>query len=38
MNNPRANIENLIIEGDLEGLLNGAAEIHGHYCPGLAIG
>jgi len=38
MDNPRANIERLIINGDLEGLLNGAAEIHGHYCSGLAIG
>jgi len=28
----------LISEGDLPGLLNRAAEIHGHYCPGLALG
>jgi len=35
---PRAIIEKLISEGDLVGLLNRAAEIHGHYCPGLALG
>jgi formylmethanofuran dehydrogenase subunit E len=37
-NNPRAIIENLIAAGDLAGLMNRAAEIHGHYCPGLALG
>jgi len=36
--NPRTIIENLIAEEDLAGLLNRAAEIHGHYCPGVALG
>ncbi len=36
--NPRAIIEKLIAEGDLADLLNRAAEIHGHYCPGVALG
>ena len=36
--NPRVIIEKLISEGDLAGLINRAAEIHGHYCPGLALG
>ena len=38
MDNPRADIENMIINDDLRGLLERSAEIHGHYCPGLAIG
>ncbi len=36
--NPRTIIEKLIAEEDLAGLMNRAAEIHGHYCPGLALG
>jgi formylmethanofuran dehydrogenase subunit E len=36
--NPRAAIERLISEGDLKGLIDRAAEVHGHYCPGLALG
>ena len=36
--NPRTTIEKLITAGDLPGLLNRAAELHGHYCPGLALG
>jgi formylmethanofuran dehydrogenase subunit E len=36
--NPRTIIEKLIAADDLPGLLNRAAEIHGHYCPGLALG
>jgi formylmethanofuran dehydrogenase subunit E len=31
--NPRTIIEKLIAADDLPGLLNRAAEIHGHYCP-----
>lgn len=36
--NPRENIENMLKDDDLHGLLDRAAEIHGHYCPGLASG
>lgn len=35
---PRAHIENMIIEGKLEELLIAAGQIHGHFCPGLALG
>ncbi len=35
---PRAVVETLIAAGDLPGLLRRAAELHGHYCPGLASG
>jgi len=35
---PRAEIEQLIKRGDLEGLLRRAGEIHGHYCTYLAYG
>jgi formylmethanofuran dehydrogenase subunit E len=36
--NPRAPIEVLIREGDLEGLLRKAGELHGHFCPYVALG
>lgn len=36
--NPRKGIEELIRRGDLEGLLNRAGELHGHFCPYLALG
>lgn len=36
--NPRKGIEDLIRRGDLEGLLNKAGELHGHFCPHLALG
>jgi len=36
--NPRAGITGLIQKADLKGLLERAAEVHGHYCPGLASG
>ena len=35
---PRAAIEKLLAEGDLEALFEKAAEIHGHYCSHLALG
>jgi formylmethanofuran dehydrogenase subunit E len=35
---PRAEIEQLIQKGDLESLLNKAAELHGHFCSYLAYG
>ncbi|MGQ9523195.1 MAG: FmdE family protein, partial [Anaerolineae bacterium] len=35
---PRAPIEALIREGDLKGLLEKAGELHGHFCPFLALG
>lgn len=35
---PRSEIKGLLAEGDLEKLLNKAAEIHGHYCSHLALG
>jgi formylmethanofuran dehydrogenase subunit E len=35
---PREKIKNMLSDGDLHGLLERAAEIHGHYCPGLAAG
>jgi formylmethanofuran dehydrogenase subunit E len=36
--NPRAPIEALIREADLEGLLRKAGELHGHFCPYVALG
>lgn len=36
--NPRKKIKALLAEGDLEGLLDKAAEIHGHYCSYVALG
>ena len=40
MNNedPREEIKKLLRGGDLTGLLVRAAQLHGHYCPGLAFG
>ncbi len=35
---PRMEIEKLIAQNDLEGLMIKAAQIHGHFCPGLAMG
>jgi formylmethanofuran dehydrogenase subunit E len=35
---PREEIEQLIQKGDLESLLNKAAELHGHFCSYLAYG
>ena len=36
--NPRSEIEVLIIKNDLETILLKSEELHGHYCPGLALG
>jgi formylmethanofuran dehydrogenase subunit E len=36
--NPRAPIEALIRQGDLESLLRKAGELHGHFCPYVALG
>jgi len=36
--NPRKEIEELIRQGDLEGLLRKAGALHGHFCPYLALG
>jgi len=36
--NPREEIERLMGAGDLEGLLRKAGELHGHFCPYLALG
>ena len=36
--NPRAPIEAMIRKGDLEGLLKKAGELHGHFCPYVALG
>ena len=36
--NPRALIEAMIRRGDLEGLLKKAGELHGHFCPYVALG
>lgn len=36
--NPRGEIEGLIRTGDLEGLLRKTGELHGHFCPYLALG
>jgi formylmethanofuran dehydrogenase subunit E len=35
---PRAPIEAMILQGDLEGLLCKAGELHGHFCPFVALG
>ena len=35
---PRTPIEDLIREGDIEGLLHKAGELHGHFCPFVALG
>jgi formylmethanofuran dehydrogenase subunit E len=35
---PRMEIEKLIAQNDLEELMIKAAQIHGHFCPGLAMG
>lgn len=35
---PRMEIEKLIAQNDMEGLMIKAAQIHGHFCPGLAMG
>jgi formylmethanofuran dehydrogenase subunit E len=35
---PRARIKEAIAAGDLRWLLESAAQLHGHYCPGLAFG
>lgn len=36
--NPRVEIANMIRNNDVESLLQKAGQIHGHYCPGLAMG
>ncbi|MEA3345667.1 MAG: FmdE family protein [Chloroflexota bacterium] len=36
--NPREELEALIRQGDLESLLRKAGELHGHFCPYLALG
>lgn len=36
--NPRKEIEQLIESGRMDRLLIMAAQMHGHYCPGLALG
>ncbi|MFC1557024.1 tRNA (N6-threonylcarbamoyladenosine(37)-N6)-methyltransferase TrmO [candidate division KSB1 bacterium] len=38
MSNPRSEIIRLIRSGDHETLLNRAGALHGHFCPGLALG
>ncbi len=35
---PRQEIEEAIVEGDLRQLLRVSGLVHGHYCPGLAMG
>jgi formylmethanofuran dehydrogenase subunit E len=35
---PRASVEKLISQGDLEGLLRKAGELHGHFCSHVALG
>lgn len=37
-NNPRREIVNDILRNDLETLLIKAAALHGHFCPGIAMG
>jgi len=37
-NNPRREIVNDILRNDLETLMIKAASLHGHYCPGVALG
>ncbi len=36
--NPRLTVQKHIMAGDTEKLMMLAAQIHGHYCPGLAMG
>lgn len=36
--NPRSSVLELISRNDMKELLIQAAQIHGHYCPGLAMG
>ena len=38
MIDPREEIEGLVRTGDLKGLLRKAGELHGHFCPYLALG
>ena len=38
LQNPRKEIEALVHQGDLEGLLRKAGELHGHFCPYVALG
>lgn len=35
---PRTEIQGLLLKGELEKLLRMAGMLHGHYCPGLALG
>ncbi len=35
---PRTVIEKMIVEGDVRRVLEMAGMLHGHYCPGLALG
>ncbi len=35
---PRSAIQKLVGEGDIQTLLRNAGALHGHYCPGLALG
>jgi len=35
---PRASVEKLISQGDLQGLLRKAGELHGHFCSHVALG
>ena len=37
-NNPRRELVNDILRNDLETLMIKAASMHGHYCPGIAMG
>ena len=38
LRNPRQEIEKAVIDGDLQKLLRISGLLHGHYCPGSAIG
>jgi formylmethanofuran dehydrogenase subunit E len=38
LNNPRQEIEKAVADGDLQKLLRISGLLHGHYCPGSAIG
>ncbi len=38
MSSPRDVIEKMIDSGDIKGLLEKAGELHGHFCPFLALG
>lgn len=35
---PRSTIQRLLLEGDVQKVLEMAGMLHGHYCPGLALG